>query len=48
MAGLVLEVAGEIPEVNRVITINEFDFTIVEVSRNRITRIRVTIKASGE
>ena len=48
VAGLVLEVAGEIPEVNRVITINEFDFTIVEVSRNRITRIRVTIKASGE
>jgi gliding motility-associated protein GldE len=46
LAGLILEVAGEIPEVNQVINVGDFDFTILEVNKNRIQKIRVTIRPS--
>jgi gliding motility-associated protein GldE len=46
LAGLVLEVAGEIPEINRVVTVGDFDFTVIEVSRNRIHKIKVSIRPS--
>jgi len=48
LAGLVLEVAGEIPTVNAVINIGDFDFTMLEVSKNRIQKIKVSIRSSGE
>jgi putative hemolysin len=48
LAGLVLEVAGEIPTVNTVINIGDFDFTMLEVSKNRIQKIKVSIRSSGE
>ena len=44
LAGLVLEIAGYIPVVNTVITAGDFDFTIAEAERNRLQKIRVTIK----
>ena len=44
MAGLILEQAGEIPAVNDVVTIGDFEFTILEVDRNRIKKVKVTIK----
>ncbi|OIR08309.1 magnesium and cobalt efflux protein CorC [mine drainage metagenome] len=44
LAGLVLELAGEIPPVNRVIPYNEFEFTVLEVIKNRINKIKITIK----
>lgn len=44
IAGLVLEVAGVFPEINDVITSNDFDFTILEADKNRILQIKVTIK----
>jgi putative hemolysin len=44
LAGLILEVAGEIPTVNQVVTVGDFDFTILEVSKNRIQKIKATIK----
>jgi Mg2+/Co2+ transporter CorB len=44
LAGLVLEIAGEIPEVNQVISCGDFDFTVLEKERNRLQRIKVTIK----
>ena len=47
LAGLLLEVAGEIPEINRVITVGDFDFTVLEVSRNRIHKIKVSIRPSA-
>jgi gliding motility-associated protein GldE len=46
LAGLILEVAGEIPEVNQVINVGDFDFTILEVNKNRIQKIKVTIRPS--
>jgi putative hemolysin len=40
----VLEVAGEIPVAGAVIHTEEFDFTVMEVEKNRIQKIKVTIQ----
>jgi len=44
LAGLVLEIAGQIPHVDDVLTIGDFEFAIVEVEKNRIQKVKVTIK----
>jgi putative hemolysin len=44
VAGLVLELAGEFPAINTVITAGDFDFTVLEADRNRILKVKVTIK----
>lgn len=44
LAGLVLEIAGEIPKVNDVLSVGDFEFTILEVDKNRIRKVRVNIK----
>ena len=46
IAGLMLEVAGEIPKVNDVLTVGDFVFTILEVNRNRIQKVKVTIQTT--
>ena len=46
LAGLVLEIAGEIPAPNEVIGSGDFDFTVLEIERNRLQKIKVTIKPS--
>ena len=46
LAGLVLEIAGEIPQQNQVFSIKEFSFTVLEVSLNRIQKLKVTIDTS--
>jgi gliding motility-associated protein GldE len=43
MAGLMLELVGEIPKVNDTATVGDFDFVALEVDRNRIRKIKVTI-----
>jgi CBS domain containing-hemolysin-like protein len=43
MAGLMLELAGEIPKVSDTVTIGDFEFEALEVDRNRIRKIKVTI-----
>lgn len=48
LAGLVLEIAGEIPTVNQVISCGDFDFTILEVDKNRINKIQITIKPAAK
>jgi putative hemolysin len=44
LAGLVLELAERLPPVNEVVETGDFQFTIQEVSRNRIEKVKVTIK----
>jgi putative hemolysin len=44
LAGLVLEIAGEFPQVNEVIPNKDFDFTVLEIDKNRIQKVKVTIK----
>jgi putative hemolysin len=48
LAGLVLEIAGEIPNVDDILTIGDFEFTIIEVEKNRIQKVKVTIKTQTE
>ncbi len=48
LAGLVLELAGDIPAVNKIVSANDFDFTVLEVEKNRLNKIKVTIKLQLE
>jgi putative hemolysin len=48
IGGLVLELAGEFPNVNDVIDCGDFDFTVLEVDKNRILLVKVTIKNQSE
>ena len=42
LAGLILEVAGEIPKQNDLVKIGDFDFEIIEVDKNRIRKVKAT------
>lgn len=44
LAGLVLELAGEIPQPSKVVNSGDFEFTVLEVAKNRIEKIKLTIK----
>jgi gliding motility-associated protein GldE len=48
LAGLVLELAGEIPQVNTVIPSGGFEFTVMEILKNRLQKVKVTIKPKAE
>ena len=47
LAGLVLEIAGEIPQQNQVITSGDFEFIVLEIHKNRLQKIKITIKPHG-
>jgi CBS domain containing-hemolysin-like protein len=47
VGGLVLELAGEFPRVNDVINCVDFDFTVLEVEKNRIRMVKVTINRNS-
>ncbi len=44
LAGLILELAGEIPKVNDVIVCGDFEFSILEADSSRIKKVKVRIK----
>jgi gliding motility-associated protein GldE len=44
LAGLVLEIAGEIPQTNQIVPCGDFEFAILQKERNRLQKIKVTIK----
>ncbi|MCE3281728.1 MAG: gldE [Chitinophagaceae bacterium] len=44
LAGLVLELAGDIPPVNKTVPCGDFEFTVIEVEKNRLNKIKATIK----
>ncbi|HEX5024617.1 MAG TPA: gliding motility-associated protein GldE [Agriterribacter sp.] len=44
LAGLVLELAGEIPQENQVLQVGDFEFTVLELDKNRIKKVKVTIR----
>jgi CBS domain containing-hemolysin-like protein len=48
LAGLVLEIAGEIPQTGRIVSGEGFDFTVLDVEKNRIQKIKITIKQEEE
>jgi putative hemolysin len=48
IAGLVLEIAGVFPQVNQVLPCGDFDFTVTEINKNRIGKVKVKIKPRPE
>jgi putative hemolysin len=46
LAGLILELSGDIPKVNDVIPCGDFEFTILEADSSRIKKVKATIKHS--
>ena len=44
LAGLVLELAGKIPQLNEVVPSGDFEFTVLEVAKNRLQKIKISIK----
>ena len=44
LAGLVLEIAGRFPAVNDVVSSGDFEFTILELDRNRIKKVKIAVK----
>lgn len=43
LGGLVLELAGKIPSVNETVSTGDFDFTVLEIEKNRIKTIKIYI-----
>ncbi|MBK8521926.1 MAG: gliding motility-associated protein GldE [Chitinophagaceae bacterium] len=44
LAGLVLEIAGEFPQVNEEVVNGDFTFIPLEINKNRLDKIKITIK----
>ena len=44
LAGLILELAGEIPKVNDIIVCGDFEFSIMDADSSRIKKVKVRIK----
>jgi putative hemolysin len=44
LAGLILELAGEIPKVNDIIVCGDFEFSILDADSSRIKKVKVRIK----
>lgn len=43
LGGLILEMAGAFPETDQVISYKNFDFTILEISKMRIQKVKITL-----
>lgn len=44
LAGLILEISGKIPSAGESVEVGDFQFTVQEVDRNRIQKVKVTIR----
>ncbi|MEO8720169.1 MAG: gliding motility-associated protein GldE [Ginsengibacter sp.] len=44
LAGLILEIAGEFPKVNEQFDTSNFTFTVLEINKNRIEKLKLTLK----
>ncbi len=44
LAGLVLEIAGKFPHINEEVINNDFTFIPLEINKNRIDKVKVTVK----
>jgi len=47
LAGLVLEIAGEFPQVNEAVTSGDYTFIPLEINKNRLDKIKITIGQTG-
>ncbi len=44
LAGLVLEIAGKFPQVNEEVISGDFIFIPLEINKNRLDKVKITIK----
>jgi putative hemolysin len=44
LAGLILEISGDIPKVNDVIPFEDFEFTILDANSSRIKKVKVAVR----
>jgi gliding motility-associated protein GldE len=47
LAGLLLELAGEIPKVNDVIPCGDFEFTVLDAEQSRVKKVKVMVKVQS-
>lgn len=47
LGGLVLELAGQFPAVNDTVDTGDFDFTVLEIEKNRIKTVKIVINSNG-
>lgn len=47
LAGLVLEIAGDIPKTGAILYSGDFEFTVLELEKNRIQKIKLMIRREG-
>lgn len=47
VAGLVLEIAGEFPQANSTLKSGDFTFVPLEINKNRIDKVKITIEAKN-
>jgi putative hemolysin len=48
LAGLILEISGKFPAVNETISYKHFDFTVLNIDKMRIQRVKLTINNEEE
>ena len=48
LAGLVLEIAGEFPQINENIVAGDFTFIPLEINKNRIEKVKLTLKKNED
>ena len=48
LAGLILELSGDIPKVNDIIRSGDFEFTVVDANNSRIKKVKVTIRTKSQ
>ena len=47
LGGLVLEIAGEFPQLNQKVTSGDFELTVLEAERNRLKTVKIFINHTG-
>ncbi len=48
LAGLILEISGKFPVVNETVSYKEYDFTVLNIDKMRIQRVKLTINPDDE
>jgi CBS domain containing-hemolysin-like protein len=48
LAGLILEIAGEFPQVNETIISGDFTFIPLQINKNRIEKVKLTLKTNAD
>jgi gliding motility-associated protein GldE len=48
LAGLILEISGKFPAVNQIVTFDKFEFTVLEIEKMRLQKVKLSITPEVE